>query len=61
MGYTKKLYEEMVQNCEAVVLHDEYGAPQVMPKNWIEIGSFEEYTVYRKKQNDITSKSNGNS
>ena len=51
MGYTKKLYEEMVQNCEAVVLHDEYGAPQVMPKNWIEIGSFEEYTVYRKTKN----------
>ena len=49
MGYTKKQYEELFNNCEALVVYDEYGEPKVYPKSWKEIGSFEEYTVYKRK------------
>ena len=48
MGYTKKQYEEFYNSAEAIVIRDEYGQPQLQPASWEEIGSFEEYTVFRR-------------
>ena len=50
MGATKKDYERLFSNCEGFIIHDEYGNPQILT-GFEEIGSFEEYTVFRKKQN----------
>ena len=51
MGATKKQLEEMLYMAEAIVLHDDYGNPIATSMyDWDEIGSFEEYTVFRKSK-----------
>ena len=52
MGYSKKQYEELINNAEAIVLLDEYGEPKVMPKSWYLEGFFDGYNLYRKKKKD---------
>ena len=48
MGATKKMYEEMFQACEGLVLRDEYGDP-VNPTNWELVGFFDGKNVYKRK------------
>ena len=48
MGVTKKEYERLFSNCEGIIVHDEYGNPRIH-EGFEEIGSFEEYTVFRRK------------
>ena len=53
MGATKKMYEEMFNACEGLVLRDEYGDP-VNPTNWELVGFFDGKNVYKRKQTPNT-------
>ena len=47
MGATKKMYEEMFQACEGLVIRNEYGEP-IAPQNWELVGSFDGLNVYKR-------------
>ncbi len=48
MGATKKMYEQMFNACEGLVLRDDYGEP-ITPTNWELVGFFDNKNVYKRK------------
>ena len=49
MGATKKMYEEMFNACEGLVLRDEYGETKLLRDFELE-GFFDGLNVYKRKQ-----------
>lgn len=51
MGATKKMYEELFQACEGLVVCDEYGETKLLKDFELE-GFFNGMNVYKRKKND---------